>query len=326
VIDRPLPGLGHALAWPAGGGPAPPLRLSRARGLGATLRAARQAHGLSLRQAAAALGVRSHVTVRNAERGVDVAHSTLRAYLAAFPELAPEDLLPRPARREQLGADALWEHLRDVFGLHAREIEKRVRIDQDGRVRVSVRTSDLRDLRPGAPDVKLRHGGLPGVLQASPHVIDRITGAPAALRLRRTADRDGVAHEILRFQREPAGGGLSFTVRHARTVQPLFRLVPAAVGPEWGPGPHQEGTSHRVRFPCDRLRLVVTFPPGVRPPRVFGHSGPGCLVPDPEVPRLSAALPVPRAVLRERGAVVTASVTVARPVIGFSYGLGWQVC
>lgn len=315
-VTDPLPGLCYGLTRAPVAVPFP--SSSQASSPAGPLREARQRRGLSLREAAARLGV-SHGTVRNAESGAELSLSFLRSCLEAFPELAADDLLDPPPAVGPWSPIELWQHLRDAFGLVASSVDKRVRIQEDGRVRTVLRTRGMRDLR-GRGELRLREGGLLEALQAAPHVVEAITGRDASLRVRAYREPDGSKRHLLRAKNAGDREGLSYTVRHALSSRPLFYFFARRVG---RPPPLHEGSSHAVRFPCERLSLKVTFPAGYEPVSFGAMVLPSCQVPHPTLEPFSSFANLPAVRLSRRGGRLHAGIEVERPLVGFKYAVAW---
>lgn len=137
-IPDVMPAIVHALDWSgdtqsAGHGVLLDEEDPPEAGFGSIARELRQRSGMSLRGLAEAMGV-AHGTVAEAERDRDPRASTLRQYLHALPDVAPQWLLPAREARGVLTAEEAWNGLRDLHGIEAEALRRECTLFEDGHV------------------------------------------------------------------------------------------------------------------------------------------------------------------------------------------------
>ena len=288
-----------------------------------TLRRAREREGLSQRALAERMGL-SWVTVNQAEKGRDIRHSTLQAYLRALPALAPDDLL-RPSRRARVGSRDLARNVyRTLFGFEASEVSKTVTITPHGDSATVIETSGLRSLRGDMRDLSILVGLQRAVVQGSGSVLQSIEAKTESFTTRVVERRDGRAVHQFTFPRRLAQAGITYR-RHLAT-KGLYLLTAARAASKHGlPGPYCEGATSPVSHPIHVLRVVVNFPGRYWPKQVRAVVWPMVQVPDPELPDLSALLH-PEGLSVRRSLTENALVLrVERPVVGLKYGMAWTL-
>lgn len=248
------------------------------------LRQARVATGLTFRAFATRCGL-SVETVRAAERGSDVTHSTLMAYLAACPELRASQLLGGRSAAPA-SSPAAWKALRELFGFATRRLRVTLHAPSGARARLRIEAS----------------GVAPCNGELTPSVIDALTRAIAV----------------------PSLGGVKVASAWTRVARAepwhACRLRRGGKALDYRAELDAEATDtveHVVGTPVEHLELVVIRPGMGR--SLLGHARPSVVAPeavDPDLARLMyPKLPPPVRTGRQ------ASWRVEKPLPGFTYGV-----
>jgi transcriptional regulator with XRE-family HTH domain len=302
-------------------------RVTRARtaACSATLRRARSESQLSLRELARRLGV-SHENVALVERGADPCYSTAVAYLRALPGLTAADLFAEVDVRFRVAApNRVWQLHRDLFGFEAAAVSKTVEINARGDAHTVIETSELRTLSGAPRELRL----LMGLHRAVFH------DGRLELRAIRARRRDGVRtrahrrgtdeerHEMI-VSGDVAAEGVSYrrTFRTRGLYHPTRTALPASVA---GRERAVEGMSFAVEYPIRRLALAARFPAAARPVRARVFVWPAVAVPNADLPDAAGVLYGRRPTVRRSLAPLTLAVLLDLPLVGFKYGLGWEV-
>jgi len=263
----------------------------------------------------------SQVTVWEAERGRDVRHATLQAFVDALPTLDPAALLGAADRSLPGPSQGTWLLLRDAFGYEAERLVQELVVDDAGDVEQRVEVAGLTTTRGDLRDADLRCTLVRSVFVGSRAARGRITPEALAAAGRRLVVEDDVAsHEIVLSggARRPA---LTYVARERKAGMFAREALAAAAAT---PGPALvHGTAQGVTFPVRELVLRVRHGAGRRPAAVSAHAWPRSLSPDVNDPDLLRALH-PDATLEHDEAGRTLTLAVPRPLVELFYGLGWE--
>jgi len=342
-IDTPLVGVGYAMAWtlakkqaPKGRGrraaaPAPAVlsferstgRAPKAGEFATVVRGVRDREGLSLRDVGQRLGV-SWVTVREAELGRNTRASTLSNYLLAFPDLKPQQLLPRPAAEEPMSRDVLWEYYRDVFGFYAEEVVKTIEIEPGGFSVTRIETRGLRSMRGSGAALNIRLGLQRIVLQDQPGLLRSIEADSQAVKLKVIERRHGHAVHQIAFPGDVVARGVNYTRTFARK-RVYFMTAERAERELGGDPPFIEGTTLPVMRPIERLSIRVRFPRGHWPREFRGQAWPDVHVPDASAVDQLDCIEALGGRLELRADEGLAELSVERPPIGLKFALHWEL-
>ncbi|MEM7249673.1 MAG: hypothetical protein AAF533_30490 [Acidobacteriota bacterium] len=287
---------------------------SEATGL---LHQARLAAGLSKRELAARMGV-ARGTLRAAEDGKDLRHSTLQAYHATLPALSPPVLLLPGEGRVPPASDATWAFQREAQGLSVRRLTKTVRHEADGS-RVELELAGVKSLGASLVDLELRESLMRSACQGAPKVVAQVHARPSDLKGRPLIVEDGDETHEFRFARDLQRSGFTY-LRNGRC-----REQPELEEGDW------EVTNSRacarldwhveVVHPIETLELIVHLPGAVEVesialawPMALVDDGDESLVPG-RLHDLHGGLSCERRGRRLR-------LRVKRPLVGACYGIG----
>lgn len=293
---------------------------SEARRRAGLLRRVREQAGLSQRELASRMGV-SWVTVSEAERGRDVRHGTLQAYLQALPELEPSELLESQRPLPPAASPAVWRYYRQLFGFEARALVKDVVVDTAGDVEQRIEVRGVTSARGDLRDERVR-----GVLQRSVFLGSRaalreLAVGPGDLTTGRSVLQEDDAEHEFSFPERLGTHGFTYVLRQRKAG--LFATEALRAAEAGRPGPVVHGTSLAVAYPVRRLRLSVTHAEGRWPSRTAAHAWPRSLVPEEDEPHLLRALHPGEGRLRLDERRRVAVLRVPLPLIELQYGLGW---
>jgi transcriptional regulator with XRE-family HTH domain len=323
-----IPGVTHALVWGAPGSAAPkaPGAGARPRTFAVIAREVRARAGLSVRETARSLAV-SHGTLLEAEKGSDPRASTLRQYLRAFPELAPQWLLPAAEAEGELTLDEAWEYYRDLVGLEAQLFDRRIRIDENGNTEGDEVIHGLVSLDSKERDISLILGRGRWIYAREGDVIQEVdTDLPddAAARLRtRIVER----HPTYQHQQLLIPAGITrrgMRLRSRITSRSAFRTR-AVMRALHGDEIIVRGNSRTMPVPCREYRMVLAwhelFVPDDAWPIAFSSMRPAT---EDKLGRLEILHPG-RYEFRTAPGLTSAELRVERPVPGISYGIGMAI-
>lgn len=317
-ITHPMPGFVYKLAESSEplDRPAPTWTLAR------TLKAARDEAGLSLRAVADVAGT-SPATLLYAEAGRDPRASTLEGYLRALPNLAPQDLLPKTGSGGLASFDEVWELMRGLYGYEVGSITKTVLIDSEGNSKEVIDTWALRSLRSDLRDLRVRTAYHRAITRASQATLQEIESDLSETKVRRIRREDGsVQHEIL-FPARLERGAISYSRTYSGPRFPLSRRLSQLLNGR--DDVLVSGVALPIYHPARRVFIRVRFATNFRPRAVTPIVLPTCVPADTPMPVLSRDLVVPPIRVRLGRVGTELSLGVARPLVGTTFAISWEV-
>ena len=328
VITSPLVGVVYELALveaTADAGSERDHSDSRSRSLalafvGGNAAKARSDAGLTLRVMAQRVGL-SFATVRQLEAGRQPRASTIRAYLDAFPQLAPQDLLPIEERAGSLTLDELWDYQVRLFGFCASEVERVLSVRLNGSTRGVTTTKGLR-AEVADSTVALRVGFGRVVMSDRPIAPTlELLSSSEKTRVRTIRHRDGQTMHQLTF---PAGL-LSKGATYVRTTawRPSFSMFEERAALKGGEAPFVAGASFVLVHPARRLRFRVELPRGYRPTEFRINAWPEAHVPHVDALGVLDVLPHLIHSTRFDESRPGVVIEVTKPLPGIRYAVSW---
>lgn len=325
LLDWPVVGACHALAWRPSAPPRPVMsRPARRRDSAAeSLREGREARGLGVRELARRAGL-SPSSIGRVEAGHDPRIDTLSRILPHLSRPSPEELLAR----ETFTVDDAWHAQRDRTGLEAELELAEVVVAADGSARARLCTQALRRTRPGKGPARVRHGVTSTRHLRQAHRLDRVEarGDDGTSRVRVVARAPGPLVYELALGAAMDGAPID---AERELVVPRRLALPgqARNAGELGPEAPDEAVWFAASVAARRLRLEVHFPAGLMPRCFVAASLPQAWPPWLALRHLASRLPSPTpsptpelTIDRRRRVVV---LEVERPRPGEQHAIGW---